>query len=70
MTRQTRALVQRYPLLSFLALACLFGWAIWIAVLVTGGTGGTNLPFAPIMAVLIVASCQGRDELRAWARKL
>ena len=65
-----REAAQRYPILSFVALACLFGWSIWIGVFLSGGSGGINLPIAPIIAALIVASCQGRAELRAWARRL
>ena len=65
-----REVVQRYPILTFVALACLFGWSIWIGVFLSGGSGGINLPIAPIIAALIVASCQGRAELRAWARRL
>jgi membrane protease YdiL (CAAX protease family) len=63
-------IVRRYPLLVFFVLACLFGWAIWIGVYLTGGSGGGNLPLAPLVAALIVVPCQGRDELRVWARRL
>ncbi|CUR56181.1 membrane hypothetical protein [metagenome] len=63
-------IVRRYPLLAFVALACLFGWSIWIWNLLRGAGGGGNLPLGPIVATLIVVSCQGRDELRAWARQL
>ena len=59
-------LFRRYPTqLAFILLACLFGWAIWIGVFLSGGTGGGNLPLGPIVAAFIVASCQGRDELRS-----
>ena len=63
-------LVRRYPLGSFVALACLFGWAIWIGVILSGGTGGGNLPLGPVVAAFVVTSCQGRDELRSWGRQL
>ena len=65
-----REIVRHYPILSFVTLACLFGWVIWIGVFLSGGTGGGNLPLAPIVAALIVVSCQGRHELRVWARRL
>ena len=70
MIPSAREVVRRYPVLSFVALACLFGWVIWIAIFLSGGSGGGNLPIGPIVAALIVASCQGRDALRAWARRL
>lgn len=63
-------ITRSYPLIAFILLACLFGWAIWIGIFLAGGTGGGNLPIAPIIAALIVASCQGRDELRVWAGRL
>lgn len=63
-------IVRSYPLVVFVLLACLFGWAIWIGVFLSGGTGGGNLPLGPIMATLIVVSCQGREELRSWARRV
>ena len=64
------AVVRRFPILSFVALACLFGWAPYIA----GGFGlwshPENLPLGPLPAALIVVACQGRPELRAWGRRL
>ncbi len=61
-----RALIRAYPLTGFVVLACLFGWSIWIGVFLAGGHGGGNLPLAPLMAVLVVAPCQGRDAFREW----
>ena len=62
--------VRSHPLVAFFLLACLFGWAPWIAVVLPGVSGGGNLPLAPLMAVLVVVPCQGREELRAWARSV
>ena len=56
-----RTLIRRYPLAAFVVLACLFGWSIWIGIFLAGGHGGGNLPLAPLMAVLVVAPCQGRE---------
>ncbi len=61
-----RALIRRYPLAAFVVLACLFGWSIWIGIFLAGGHGGGNLPLAPLMAVLVVAPCQGGDAFREW----
>ena len=62
--------VRRYPLVSFFLFACLFGWSLYIADFLTGGSGAENLPLGPIIAALIVVSCQGRAELRSWGRSL
>ena len=64
-----RAAIRRYPLTAFVVLACLFGWSIWIGIFLSGGSGGGNLPLAPLMAVLVVAHCQGRDAFREWWRR-
>ena len=61
-----RAVIRRFPLTAFVVLACLFGWSIWIGIFLSGGHGGGNLPLAPLMAVLVVAPCQGRDAFREW----
>ena len=66
MIRPVREVVRRYPILSFVVLACLFGWSIWIGIFLAGGHGGGNLPLAPLMAVLVVVPCQGRDAFREW----
>ena len=65
-----RAVIGRYPLTAFVVLACLFGWSIWIGIFLTGGHGGGNLPLAPLMAVLVVAPCQGREAFREWWRRV
>jgi membrane protease YdiL (CAAX protease family) len=64
------ALARRFPLTSFVVLACLFGWSFFIVDFLTGGTGAENLPIGPFFAVLVVVACQGRTELRAWGRQL
>ena len=62
-------IVRRHPLVSFFVLACLFGWYPYIASFLTGGSGAENFPLGPIIATLIVVSCQGREELRSWGRR-
>jgi membrane protease YdiL (CAAX protease family) len=62
--------VRRYPLLSYVLLACLFGWSPYIVTFLAGGSGAENLPLGPLAATLIVVSCQGRQELRSWGRRL
>ena len=50
----------RYPLTAFAALACLFGWGIYIAAGLGLGSNPDNMPLGPLFAALVVASCQGR----------
>jgi hypothetical protein len=65
------ALVRRHPLAVFVALACLFGWSIFIAAGLGADTGGVdNMPLGPIIAAAIVASLLGRTALRGWVRRL
>jgi membrane protease YdiL (CAAX protease family) len=68
--RSVTGLVRRHPILSFVFLACLFGWAPYIAAMFGWGTHPENLPLGPLPAALIVAACQGRAELRSWALRL
>jgi hypothetical protein len=63
-------LVRRYPLVSFAALACLFGWSIFIAAALGLGSGPDNMPLGPLAAAAVVTGCQGRSALRIWARRL
>src|SRR3954453_7236805 len=63
-------IVRTYPVLSFFLLACLFGWILYLVDFMPGGPGPSNLPLGPLPAALIVASCQGRAELRSWGRRL
>jgi membrane protease YdiL (CAAX protease family) len=63
-------LVRRFPLASFVLLACLFGWSPFLITFLTGGSDAENFPLGPVLATLVVVSCQGRDELRAWGRKI
>ncbi|WP_328326496.1 hypothetical protein OHA70_38240 [Kribbella sp. NBC_00382] len=62
--------VRRYPLITFVLLACLFGWSPYIAALFGWGSHPENLPLGPLPAALIVVACQGRAELRRWALRL
>ncbi len=63
-------LVSRHPLVSFYVLACLFGWSIFIAAAFGLGSSPDNMPLGPLAAAAIVTACQGRAELRRWARRL
>ena len=59
-----------YPLTAFFLLACLFGWApFWLAAGEVGSHPENN-PFGPLIAVCIVAACQGRRQLASWGRSL
>ena len=63
-------IIRRFPLRSFVLLACLFGWSPYLVSLLTGGAGAENLPLGPLFATLVVVSCQGREELRSWGRRI
>jgi membrane protease YdiL (CAAX protease family) len=69
-TNPVTGLVRRYPILSFVVLACLFGWALWILAFFDIGSTADNIPLGPLPAALIVTACQGRAELKAWGRRL
>jgi membrane protease YdiL (CAAX protease family) len=61
---------RRYPLTAFFLLACFFGWMpYWLAALGIGADPSNN-PFGPLVAVCIVAACQGRAQLTSWGRSL
>jgi hypothetical protein len=62
--------VRTYPITTFAVLACLFGWGIYIAAALGAGSNPDNMPLGPLFATFVVASCQGREELRAWGRQL
>jgi hypothetical protein len=62
--------VRRYPLITFVLLACLFGWSPYIRAFFGWGSHPENLPLGPVLAALIVVACQGRAELRSWAGQL
>ncbi len=63
-------IVRRHPLVSFYVLACLIGWYPYILTFLRGGSGAENVPLGPIFATLTVVSCQGREDLRRWGRRL
>ena len=63
-------LVRTYPVTSFAALACVFGWGSFIFAGLGLGSNPDNMPLGPLMAAFVVASCQGKDELFAWGRRL
>ena len=54
-------LVRRYPLVSFMVLACLFGWSIYIAAGLGFGSNPSNLPLGPAVAALIVSACRAQS---------
>jgi membrane protease YdiL (CAAX protease family) len=62
--------VRRYPITVFALLACLFGWGIYIAAALGAGSHPDNMPLGPLLAALVVTACQGREQLRAWGRRL
>jgi membrane protease YdiL (CAAX protease family) len=62
--------IRAYPLTSFTILACLFGWASFIASALGADVSPENIPLGPIIAAAIVAAGMGRSELREWGRQL
>lgn len=63
-------LVRRHPMLSFLALACLFGWSNYIFAALGVGENPENIPLGPVVAALVVLACQGRSSLAAWWKQI
>ncbi len=63
-------LVRRHPISAFAVLACFFGWLPYTCAAVGIGTNPENMPLGPVIAALLVASCQGREALFAWGRSL
>ena len=53
-----------------MVLACVIGWSPFAIAYLSGGSGGENFPLAPLFATLVVVSCQGRGELKAFGRQL
>lgn len=64
------AAVRRFPLVAFFLLACLIGWTPYLITFLAGGSGAENFPLGPALATLLVVSCLGRAELRAWGRQI
>ncbi|MEV0802137.1 CPBP family glutamic-type intramembrane protease [Kribbella sp. NPDC050281] len=69
-TRGPIGVIRRYPIISFVVLACFFGWLRYITAFLGLGSNPENLPLGPLAAALVVTACQGREELRAWGRRL
>lgn len=69
MTNPTR-LVRRHPLLSFLALACVFGWSNYLLAAFGVGEQPENNPLGPVLAALVVLGCHGRPSLAAWWQEI
>jgi hypothetical protein len=66
----SRRFVRNHSMIVFGALACLFGWGIYLFAAVGIGSNPDNMPLGPLLAALVVASCQGREDLRRWGRAL
>ena len=73
-----RALVRRFPTISFFVLAYAISWAYWVPLLVLGrrvapGSSTTHFPglLGPaIAACIVVAACHGVRGLRELARRM
>ena len=63
-------LLRRFPLTAFFVLACLVGWSPYLETFLAGGSGAENRPLGPGVAALVVLACLGRQELRAWGRRI
>jgi membrane protease YdiL (CAAX protease family) len=63
-------LVRNHPVSAFGVLACLFGWNLYGFAAFGIGSNPENMPLGPVLAALVVTSCQGRAELFAWGRRL
>lgn len=70
MRKSVTRLVREHPVLAFAFLACLFGWSIFMAAFLGFASNPVNLPIGPVLAALVVASCQGSAERRAWGCRL
>lgn len=57
-------------MLSFGALACLFGWSNYIASALGLGEDPENNPLGPVVAALVVLVCQGRPSLAGWWQRI
>ena len=66
----TVQLVRRHPISAFAVLACFFGWMPYIVTALGIGSNPENFPLGPVIAALLVTSCQGRQALFAWGRSL
>lgn len=63
-------LVRRHPVSAFFVFACAFGWLPYGLAALGIGSNPANLPLGPVLAALVVTSCQGRASLFAWGRSL
>ena len=62
--------IQNHPIVVFTILACLFGWAFFIAYAFGADVTPDGMPLGPLVAAFIVAACLGRTELKEWGRRL
>lgn len=63
-------LVSKHPIFAFAILACAFGWMVYGFAALGIGSNPENMPLGPVLAALVVTSCQGRAALFAWGRTL
>lgn len=63
-------LIRRYPMLSFVALACFFGWLPYTLSMLGLDENPENNPLGPVVAALVVLVCQGRPSLAVWWKRL
>ena len=63
-------LVRNHPMVTFAVLACLFGWSNYIAAAFGLGSNPGNNPLGPLLAALVVVTCQGRAELSNYWKRL
>jgi hypothetical protein len=59
-------LIRRYPMLSFIALACFSGWLPYTLSMLGLGENPENNPLGPVVAAVLVLVCQGRPSLAVW----
>jgi membrane protease YdiL (CAAX protease family) len=57
-------------MLLFAVLACILGWAQFIASALGAKIAPENLPIGPLVAAVITAVILGASELKAWWRQL
>jgi hypothetical protein len=70
MSSLPQLIVRRHPMIGFAVLACLFGWMVYGLAALGIGSHPENMPLGPVLAALVVTSCQGRAALVAWGRTL
>ncbi len=62
--------IRSYPLTFFTILACLLGWAFFLARALGAGISPDQNPLGPMVAAAIVVACLGRAGWKEWGRQL